>query len=214
MPTQKNKVVGRYGRPKKKKRLRVKFRFSRKIFYLILLAAVAGVFLYFFFIADRFRANEANVSIIGAVNEEREAIGIWCKRNDCFYFDKKGIIFEEAPKSSGSLLILIEDARDTAASIGSAVLNESQIALAEDSQRLLKGNFPFAVSSIVIRAGDAYELLTTEGWRVLLNNSDSLEYQLSNLKYLLDKEIKERRRELDYVDLRLGNRLYYKYTAD
>lgn len=207
-------VVGKYSRPKKRAR-QFNFGVSKKIFYFLIPAIILGGIFYFLLIFDRPKAKEANLASLKTVNaeEKREAIGIWCKENDCFYFDKEGVIFEESPKSSGSLLILIEDTRDTAANLGSAVLSEPQIVLAEDLQRLLKGNFPFAVSSILIRADGEYELLTTEGWRILLHKTDSLEHQFSNLKYLLDEEIKERRRELDYVDLRLGNKIYYKYAG-
>ncbi len=157
---------------------------------------------------------EKTTDALNIAIEEREAIGIWCKGSDCFYFDKKGIIFEESPKSSGSLFISIEDMRNMETNLGSAVLSEPEVVLAEDSQRLLRGNFPFSAVTIVITADGEYELLTTEGWRVLLNKNDGLEYQLSNLKYVIDEKIKTRRGELEYVDLRLGNRVYYKYTAE
>ena len=215
MPNKKRQVVlGRYGWSRKKKAFRIKFRVVRKLFYFLIPVVILGGIFYFLFISDRREVKEENISRIKAVSEEeREAIGIWCKGSDCFYFDKEGVIFEESPKSSGSLLISIEDARGTAANLGSAVLSESQIASAQDAQRLVKGNFPFAVSSILVRTGEEYELLTTEGWRVLLNKTDGLEYQLSNLKYVIDEEIKTRRGELEYVDLRLGNRVFYKYKG-
>ena len=53
-------------------------------------------------------------------------------------------------------------------------------------------------------------LLTAELWE----KDDDIEYQLSNLKYVLDEEIKARRGELEYVDLRLGNKVYYKYLKN
>jgi len=48
---------------------------------------------------------------------------------------------------------------------------------------------------------------------VFLDNEEDADYNLSNLKYLLDEEIQTRRRELEYVDLRLGNKVYYKYKG-
>lgn len=161
--------------------------------------------------------------------EEREALGIWCLASqylvkpdsDCFYFDKEGIIFEESPKSSGTLFMSIEDMRDRMLTLGSAVLSEGEILLSQEAQRLLAGNFSFAAATILIRSDGEYELLTTEGWRILLNKNDALEYQLSNLKYLLDEKIKarlgdlpaDRQAGLEYVDLRLGNRVYYKFKG-
>jgi len=147
--------------------------------------------------------------------EERIAIGVWCNiESSCFYFDKEGVIFEQAPKSSGSLILAIEDYRDFEASLGSTVLTREDISFFRESRGLLSRNFPFSVNKFTVSEKSEFELVTSESWRVLLDKKESPEYQLSNLKYLLDEEVAARRFELDYVDLRLGNRLYYKYKAE
>ena len=160
---------------------------------------------------------------VDIIIEERDAIGVWCLASrdlakpdgpdGCFYFDKKGVIFVQAPKSFGSLMIGIRDERDTEASVGNAVLSSAQVAFAGAAQGLVSRNFPFSIRTFVITRDGEYEILTSEGWRVLLDKSAEAEYQLSNLKYVLDEEIETRRQELEYVDLRLGNRVYYKYKG-
>ncbi|MFY9457798.1 MAG: FtsQ-type POTRA domain-containing protein, partial [Candidatus Spechtbacterales bacterium] len=147
---------------------------------------------------------EKTMEALNIALEEREAIGIWClaKRDKaqadvCFYFDKEGVIFEESPKSSGSLFMSIEDMRDVEPNIGGDILSESEILLSREAQRLANGNFSFGVKALVITGEGGYELLTTDGWRALLSTSDSLEYQLSNLKYVLDEKIKTRRGDLE-----------------
>jgi hypothetical protein len=282
MPTQKNKVVGRYGRRKRRKGFRVKFRFGRKFFYLTLLAVIAGGIFYFLFISDKFEIKEVNITGLRAVNEEevlnaannildekklvfakarnhflfsgeslgasllrsfpkvasvgiekttdtlnisleeRDVLGVWClasrdlaspdRIQDCFYFDKTGVVFEEAPKSVGSLIIVIDDERDVEKNLGNSVLSREQVVFVQDAQGLVSRNFPFSVRTFVITKYGEYEILTSEGWRVLLDKSAGADYQLSNLKYVLDEEVKTRRGELEYVDLRLGNKVYYKYV--
>ncbi len=150
--------------------------------------------------------------------EERVMLGVWClasrdRLENCFYFDKEGVIFEEAPKSFGSLMMSVEDRRDIEANLGSAVLGGEQVAFAQDAQGLVSRNFPFSIQTFLITKAGEYEILTSEGWRVFLNKSAGVEYQLSNLKYVLDEKIKTRRGELEYADLRLGNKVYYKYRS-
>lgn len=52
--------------------------------------------------------------------------------------------------------------------------------------------------------------LTSEGWRIIFENSSSPEKLALLLFNILDKEIKDQRQNLDYIDLRLENRAYYK----
>lgn len=149
-----------------------------------------------------------NISVV-----ERSAIGVWCRTDNCFYFDKTGVIFEEAPKSFGGLMITVEDRRDREVKSGSKVLEEERIVLFEQAKNLFSKNFPFAPVAFIVTSKDEIEILTSENWRILLDKKAHLEYQFSNLKYVLDEQIKIRRRELDYVDLRLGNKIYYKFVA-
>jgi hypothetical protein len=161
--------------------------------------------------------------------EERNAIGVWCDKprtyadidadlrrqtSVCFYFDKYGVIFEQAPKSTGSLILAVEDERNFDPSLGATVLTSAEITFFEEAKGLISRNFPFNAQLFIITQKSEFEFITSENWRVLLNKNETPEYQLSNLKYLLDEEIKNRRPELDYVDLRLGNRIYYKYAGE
>lgn len=53
---------------------------------------------------------------------------------------------------------------------------------------------------------------TNQGWDILLNTNDSVEAQLRRLAIVLKEQIGERNiSRLDYIDLRLGNSVYYKY---
>jgi len=276
---EKNKVVGRYSSASRARRKRkLSFRLTKKIFYFVFTASAFGGIFYFLFVSSVFSIKEVNITglktipekqvmaevnnifsskkfgflesrnyfifsvndlkasldesfpkvgeitikkdpeVLEIVIEEREAIGVWCSGRECFYFDKHGIIFEEAPKSTGSLILSIQDGRKMAGSdpaiLGEAVLNGGQISFFQEAKDLVSRNFPFNVRKFIITEKSDFELITSETWRVLLDKKESPEYQLSNLKYLLDEEIKTRRLELEYVDLRLGNRLYYKYRGE
>ncbi len=51
---------------------------------------------------------------------------------------------------------------------------------------------------------------TNEGWHVLFDRSRDLKNQLEALKLVLEEKIKEERKNLEYIDLRIENRVYYK----
>lgn len=143
---------------------------------------------------------------------EREIVGVWCraKENGCFYIDKEGVVFETAPKSYGSIVFLVTDKRDTDSGLGKAVLNREDILKFEKITGLLSRNFPFGVREFVINENGKIEISTSENWKLLLGDDGDIKNQFSNLKYVLDEEIREKRLNLEYVDLRLGNRIYYK----
>jgi len=37
---------------------------------------------------------------------EREEIGIFCREEKCYYIDQQGVIFEKAPKTKGTLILV------------------------------------------------------------------------------------------------------------
>ena len=72
------------------------------------------------------RKDFLNRQIIVAISE-RDKLLIWCyvKTDSCFWVDKSGTIFDEAPKSNGSLIYVVEDATDIKPVIGNSALDQS-----------------------------------------------------------------------------------------
>ena len=54
-------------------------------------------------------------------------------------------------------------------------------------------------------------LETIGGWRVYFSIDRSVESQLSDLKIVMDEQIKGGIERVDYIDLRIDNWAYYKY---
>jgi len=155
--------------------------------------------------------------------KERVAAGIWCDglREEsgypgifsvagCFYIDNSGIIFDTAPKSTGSIVFSIIDFREVLFEIGDAPFEPDYISKFANVNKIVSQNFPFGIKEFSLSESGEFEILTTEGWTILLGEKIDERYQLSNLKYILEDEIASRRKNLEYVDLRLGNKVYYK----
>lgn len=167
--------------------------------------------------------------------EERESIGIWCQLNQeettgtttnqiisfedrvnkCFYIDQEGIIFRESPLVIGNLVVniysQIKDSVDLREKITSAevidfilLVNKrlSQIETVDGNRLNIVG---FEIVSI-----ENLRITTSFGWQIYFNPSFSVGSQLNALEMVLLQDIKENYSILEYIDLSIEGRVYYK----
>jgi hypothetical protein len=146
-------------------------------------------------------------------NQKRESMGIFCKisANACFYFDKNGIAFENAPNTSGSLIDLVKDYSQKELKIGDEVLSKDLINNILEIKDELLQKIGLKIMSFDITSYPAEELrvVTNESWYILFSLKRNIKSQLLALKVALDEKI-QNRSGLEYVDLRIENRIYYK----
>lgn len=143
--------------------------------------------------------------------EERKSFGILCAGSTCVYIDIAGFAYEDAPDSSGSLIMKIKTDAGLPR-VGERVL-DSALAL---RLILLRQEIKRALDMEVV----GYELLkkvpreirvdVSEGFRLIINRDDDFQNVFRVLKTVLDEEIKDRRSRLQYIDLRFGNKVFYK----
>lgn len=152
--------------------------------------------------------------------QERESVGIFCKENPafakasagtCFYFDKNGIAFENAPNTSGSLIDLIKDYSQKEFKIGDEVLSKELMdnILAIKNELFQKIGLKIANFDIDSYPVEELRVVTNESWYILFSLKRDIKSQLLALKVALDEKI-QNRASLQYVDLRIENRIYYK----
>jgi hypothetical protein len=157
--------------------------------------------------------------------KEREGFGIVCQAEkikqenveidqtkNCFYIDKEGVIFEDAPQTSGSLIILIKDYSGRDYRIGDNIFDENIISFIAEAKEFLvsETNIKVIDFDILSFPPDNLKVITSEGWYILFNLQKEAGNQLLALKAVLDEKIKDARKDLQYVDLRIENRVYYK----
>lgn len=73
-------------------------------------------------------------------------------------------------------------------------------------------NFDFEISKIEIYHDKGIEMtkaITSENWDIYFDEAGDLEEQIANL-FLVTKEKIEDRQNLSYIDLRFGNKIFYK----
>jgi len=142
---------------------------------------------------------------------EREEIGIACKDDKCFYIDKSGVIFENAPQTSGSLITLINDFSGRNIKLGEKIFDEKFIGLIFEIREEMLAGMNLKIESFDSMNFPVQDVkaMTSEGWYAFFNFNNNIKSQVSALKVALKEKI-QMRAGLEYVDLRIENRVYYK----
>ena len=152
---------------------------------------------------------------IGVV--ERTQHGIWCEYNIstpvCYFYDDDGIIYQTAPNSvRGSLIVSLRDKREVSFELGDKAMEADIIEFTDELSEALRFAYekPFYISiesDTEIRAGFG------SGWEAYFSTGNPVLESVENLILVIEEEINTRVSELEYIDLRLGNKVFYKYKA-
>jgi hypothetical protein len=141
--------------------------------------------------------------------KERERFGVWCSRGKCFWFDKNGIAFEEAPETEGGLIRKAEDFSEKNIKEGDSVLEGG-----------FAGNF-IKIFGVLENAGisaslrlenkELQEIIAVpleDGFpKIYFSLRVDPAFGLAALRQIQEQE---NMANLSYIDLRVENRAYYK----
>jgi len=158
---------------------------------------------------DRVSRNVIEISII-----DRKPVGIWCiiKNEECFYFDLDGIAYLGMSRSSGFLYTSINDHRRRNIILGGRVESDKWLDNILATQNGLKfAGLGVRQYNVASDSYDEFTVDTTDGWEIRLSNSTNVRQQISSLVQFLATTITdEEKATLEYVDLRVQDRIYYK----
>jgi len=144
-----------------------------------------------------------NVNVV-----ERNVAGIWCfaPSTGCKYFDEEGNLWGEAAKSTGFLILNIDDLRRDIDRIDTKLLRSMMFI----SDYLKKINI--SISNFMIPEdfiGDL-RVTTSRGYDLLLSVGPDTTGQLEVLGILLAQKQNDPDFKPQYIDLRINGRVYYK----
>jgi hypothetical protein len=136
-----------------------------------------------------------------------------------YLIDENGIAYEEvsADMLADNLrnFIVLKDTSEKPVDPDEAVLSREYIVYLQGIRDKMKNDLgievenKFETPSIV---SDDARVITKEGWRVFFNPRISLRKELEMLKVFLDNKLeKNKRPDLEYVDLRADNKVFYKF---
>jgi len=155
--------------------------------------------------------------------EERKPEAIWCltftndliatstipTADSCAFVDEKGFIFGLAPLFSGTIFLKFFDKRGQPSVIGKEMIPDAEFQKLRAFKDLLIKN-DINVVKIILKDEGIYEVYSKEGWYILLNAKNEPNPSFNNLKLVLDTQIKEKRAKLEYIDLRFGQKVFFK----
>jgi len=146
--------------------------------------------------------------------DEKKPVAIFKEDENYFFIDKKGIIFEKnlrrnLEKSSWPVIKNPNLGGDL--KLGDKIIGEKKLSqILEINSGLKKLDIEITVTEI---ANDQrVNVKTSEGWDVYFDlGNNNVSQQIFNLGLVLKEKIfPEDRENLEYIDLRFGNRVYYK----
>ena len=148
---------------------------------------------------------------LDVIIRERLAVAQWCQER-CFLIDKEGIIFEEISEESNQYLKIKSQNQIFNLNFGKKILESELLTSILEIESKLKENFKIPLEEILVVSEKRFNAKTSEDWQIYFNSKEDLDWQLTKLKTLLEKEIpQERRKDLEYIDVRFGNFAPYKY---
>lgn len=136
---------------------------------------------------------------------------------DSFYLDENGIVVitrDVSISDTESLpLLVISESQDIPIESGMEIMAKEEVDyIIEIYKTIEKSPSNFSISYVIYNPKVKEELavVTEEGWEIYLNTNLTVDAQISKLELALAEKIKENRKNLLYVDLRVKDRVYYK----
>lgn len=141
-------------------------------------------------------------------------VGIWCQASretatstpeikQCYDIDSKGVVYRESPIIRGNLILNISDFRGAEPKLKDIAVSPEMIGF------ILEVKKGIGVNSFEIINNTDLTAQTREGWLIYFNTSLSVKSQLEALDRVL-KELVTETSSLEYIDLRIDGRVYYR----
>lgn len=150
---------------------------------------------------------------------ERKLLIVLCSAGNCFVIDGSGKAFMQADFQAGELgeggMVVMNDDGNKAINMAEILVSPEYGQYLVDIRDRLKSELGVDVdrqyNTPQLISGDI-RVTTSEGWKIYFDSAIPVEKEIGTLKLVLDEKIeKDKRPNLEYVDLRTENKVYYKF---
>ena len=151
---------------------------------------------------------------------ERARWALYCRGGNeatpppCYYIDDQGVAYAIAPSISGDIMLRINDEKNKTeiSHLGSSVVEQAVVEKIQSFLEQLKKRFSIRVYEVFMGNEYPSHLVfgTEEGWRLITEFATVPETSLDDLALVFEKQVKDRR-NLEYVDVRFAEKVFYKY---
>ncbi len=168
----------------------------------------------------------SNFNTLVVTVTERKPAYVWCKgtpadkgNKGCYLIDVSGYVFDDAPVFSGNAFFAFYGPLSSKEPIGASYLNEEKF---RNIDKLITWLDQQELSSHALYAkdNDVFELILNNNSKIIfkdIKNSNEFELLQSTIQTILNSTnifSKAASTTLEYVDLRFGNKVYYKFIGD
>lgn len=138
---------------------------------------------------------------------------IWQEGNKFYLIDNHGNAIKEISLDSLEFeLPIVSFSTTTPITINQKIIDPAKIDFINQVSQVIKKQFKdFGIKNFIMpqTSDKQINIVTSEGWQIYLNTDLDLNAQINNLELLIEQKLKDRS-NLQYIDLRLGDRLFYK----
>jgi|SRR3989344_2442021 len=158
-------------------------------------------------------------SILNIEITERQIFGLWCEAllnqisdEKCFYLDKTGFLFDEAPNFSGNSYVRYYTATSSEA-VSDYFVETSDFERLNTFLTQLSKTFNVQVLKVVNNP-ESIEIYFNVGTKIILSSDSDFEKTLENLVVFVN-ELKSQKEvdsfaSFEHIDLQFGNKIFYK----
>jgi hypothetical protein len=194
-----------------------------------------------FFAVDTVEIQKKFPSSLAVAISGKPFAALWCTSGFCYalYTDgtvskqvdaiAMGVDFSKLPASfhgtsTGALLrakkqrtrqleipLFIDEKNEAISQENTSLISPSALTIARDMfQRLTEKKIPIAYIRTHTQSADT-TAVTQEGWDILFTPFEPADAQVENLQTVLFEKIKDKRKNLKYIDVRFQNHIYYTF---
>lgn len=158
-------------------------------------------------------------SIINVYVSEKQLMFFVCSARRCFLIDREGNFKSEDEFRSDHLnrqdLVILGDLSNNPIDPEEDGMEQDYIDYVASLKNKLKLHLDLEIGNefeTPSRVSSDIRVRTAEGWKIFFNKDIEMDDSLEILKLFLENKIeKDKRQDLEYVDLRAENKIYYKF---
>ncbi len=147
-------------------------------------------------------------AVLNVEIKEREGRAIWCS-DECYLIDQDGVAFKAEADNDQLMRIQVKAAAEQV-KLGQSVIATELLASIFKIEAFLKERAGLETEKATVVSNERVNFKIREGWEIYFNLEEDIEWQVTKLILVLEKEITPEKREaIEYIDLRFTS-VYYK----